>query len=147
MVTDADSFGTLIAELNSFYAEAAAGNFTKAEPLPTQYADFAVWQRHVLGSRSDPDSRYRSDLRYWQDILSELPTETALPLDHSRDGSDERTIRPATTSLPSEETAKIDELLVEHKATPLQALIAALSLTLWAEGAGTVVPIDGGSTT
>ncbi|MFG1923182.1 amino acid adenylation domain-containing protein [Cryptosporangium sp. NPDC048952] len=141
MVTDADSFGTLIAELNRFYAEAAAGNSIEAEPLPTQYADFAVWQRHVLGDRSDPESRYREGLQYWQDVLSDLPTETPLPLDHSRDQSDERTIRPATTSLSGEETARLDELLVEHRATPLQALIAALSLTLWDEGAGSTVPI------
>ncbi|MDQ7909541.1 amino acid adenylation domain-containing protein [Phytohabitans sp. ZYX-F-186] len=141
MVTDADSFGILVHELNKFYIEATTGNYAEAEPLPTQYADFAVWQRHVLGNRSDPESRYRLDLRYWQDMLSDLPTETALPLDQPRDGSEERTIRPATTSLLREEAAKLDELLVEHKATPLQALIAAFSLTLWDEGAGNIVPI------
>nr|WP_239062464.1 non-ribosomal peptide synthetase [Streptomyces sp. SID13031] len=141
IITDADSFGVLVHELNKFYLEAAAGNSTEVEPLPTQYADFAVWQRQVLGNRKDPESRYQSDLRYWQDMLSDLPTETVLPLDQPRDGSEERTIRPATTSLTSNETATVDELLVEHKATPLQALIAAFSLALWDEGAGDTVPI------
>ncbi|WP_165952389.1 non-ribosomal peptide synthetase [Kribbella albertanoniae] len=141
IVTDADSFGTLIQELNRFYVEAATGNPTELAPLPTQYADFSVWQRHVLGSREDPESRYQSDLRYWQDTLSDLPTETVLPLDRPRDESDERTIRPATTSLTSAETAAVDEFLVEHKATPLQALLAAFSLALWDEGAGDSVPI------
>ncbi|WP_330275560.1 amino acid adenylation domain-containing protein [Lentzea sp. NBC_00516] len=141
IVTDADSFGTLVHELNKFYLEAATGDPAEVAPLPTQYADFAVWQRHVLGSRKDPDSRYQLDLRYWQDLLSELPTETVLPLDQPRDASEERTIRPATTSLTSDETATVDELLFELKATPLQALIAAFSLALWDEGAGDVVPI------
>nr|WP_238356094.1 non-ribosomal peptide synthetase [Kribbella italica] len=141
IVTDADSFGTLIHELNEFYLEAATGTSAAVAPLPTQYADFAVWQRHVLGNRKDPESRYQADLQYWQDVLSDLPTETALPLDQSRDGSDGRTIRPATTSLTSDETATVDELLVEHKATPLQALIAAFSLALWDEGAGEAVPV------
>ncbi|NNN35585.1 amino acid adenylation domain-containing protein, partial [Streptomyces sp. S3(2020)] len=141
IVTDADSFGILVHELNKFYLEAAAGNSTEAAPLSIQYADFAVWQRHVLGSRKDPGSRYQSDLRYWQDVLSDLPTETVLPLDQPRDGSEERTIRPATTSLTGDETATVDEFLVEHKATPLQALIAAFSLALWDEGAGDTVPI------
>ncbi|WP_285690254.1 non-ribosomal peptide synthetase [Actinoplanes sp. NBRC 103695] len=141
IVTDADSFVVLVRELNEFYIEAVTGNPTEVEPLPTQYADFAVWQRHVLGSRRDPDSRYQLDLQYWQDALSGLPTETALPLDRPRDGSEERTIQPATTSLTADETAKVNELLVEHKATPLQALIAAFSLALWDEGAGDSVPI------
>ncbi|MEV6172496.1 amino acid adenylation domain-containing protein [Streptomyces sp. NPDC051954] len=141
IVTDADSFGILVHELNKFYLEAASGNSTEVAPLAIQYADFAVWQRHVLGSRRDPESRYQSDLRYWQDTLSDLPTETVLPLDQPRDGSEERTIRPVTTSLTSNETATVDEFLVEHKATPLQALIAAFSLALWDEGAGDTVPI------
>jgi amino acid adenylation domain-containing protein len=141
IVTDADSFGILVHELNKFYLEAAADSSTEVAPLSIQYADFAVWQRHVLGSRRDPESRYQSDLRYWQDILSDLPTETVLPLDQPRDGSEERTIRPATTSLTGDETTAVDEFLVEHKATPLQALIAAFSLALWDEGAGDTVPI------
>ncbi|WBQ08460.1 non-ribosomal peptide synthetase [Kribbella sp. CA-293567] len=141
LVTDADSFGVLVHELNKFYLEATTGSSTEIAPLPLQYADFAVWQRHVLGDRKDPESRYQSDLRYWQDTLSDLPTETVLPLDQPRDRTEERTIRPATTSLTSDETATVDELLVEHKATPLQALIAAFSLALWDEGAGDTVPI------
>ncbi|WP_394618762.1 amino acid adenylation domain-containing protein [Lentzea sp. JNUCC 0626] len=141
IVTDADSFGILVQELNEFYLEAVDGRATEVAPLSIQYADFAVWQRHVLGSRKDPESRYQADLRYWQDVLAELPTETVLPLDQSRDASEERTIRPATTSLTGEETAVVDEFLVEHKATPLQALIAAFSLALWDEGAGDAVPI------
>ncbi|WNV85309.1 non-ribosomal peptide synthetase [Umezawaea sp. Da 62-37] len=141
IVTDADSFGILVHELNKFYLEAAAGNHAEVAPLSIQYADFAVWQRHVLGSRKDPESRYQSDLRYWQDVLSDLPTETVLPLDQPREASEERTIRPATTSLTGDETAVVDEFLVEHKATPLQALIAAFSLALWDEGAGDAVPI------
>nr|WP_269805578.1 non-ribosomal peptide synthetase [Streptomyces geranii] len=141
IVTDADSFGILVQELNKFYLEAASGNSTEVAPLPIQYADFAVWQRDVLGSRRDPESRYQSDLRYWQDVLSDLPTETVLPIDQPRDASEERTIRPATTSLTSSETATVEEFLVEHKATPLQALIAAFSLSLWDEGAGDTVPV------
>ncbi|MGW6442859.1 amino acid adenylation domain-containing protein [Lentzea sp. NPDC055074] len=141
IVTDADSFGILVQELNRFYLEAVTGGSTEVAPLSIQYADFAVWQRHVLGSRKDPESRYQADLRYWQDMLSDLPTETVLPLDHARDASEERTIRPATTSLTGEETATVDEFLFEHKATPLQALIAAFSLALWDEGAGDAVPI------
>ncbi|GLZ04746.1 hypothetical protein Acsp03_22120 [Actinomadura sp. NBRC 104412] len=141
IVTDADSFGTLVHELNEFYLEAATGKPADVAPLPTQYADFAVWQRHVLGDREDPESRYQSDLRYWKDLLSDLPTETVLPLDRPRDASEERTIRPATTSLTGDETAMVDELLFELKATPLQALIAAFSLVLWDEGAGDTIPV------
>ncbi len=141
MVIDADSFVILVDELNKFYLESASGNSTEVAPLSIQYADFAVWQRHVLGSRKDPESRYQADLRYWQDTLSDLPTETVLPLDQPREKSEKRTIRPATTSLTSHETATVDEFMVEHRATPLQALIAAFSLALWNEGADDTVPV------
>ena len=54
IVTDADSFGILVHELNKFYLEAATGSSAEVASLPTQYADFAIWQRQVLGNRKDP---------------------------------------------------------------------------------------------
>ncbi|MGO2521751.1 MAG: condensation domain-containing protein, partial [Microbacterium sp.] len=141
IITDEQSFEPLIRDLNAFYAEALTGRAAGLPSLPVQYADFAVWHRAMLGDRSDPGSLYRTELDHWRDVLTGLPAETVLPLDHSRDETDTRTVVPASAALSSSETEAIDELLIERSATPLQALMTALSLALWVEGAGSSVPI------
>ncbi|RCS61184.1 non-ribosomal peptide synthetase [Microbacterium sp. JB110] len=141
LITDEQSFEPLIRDLNAFYAEALTGRPAGLPSLPLQYADFAVWHRAMLGDRSDPGSLYRTELDHWRDVLTGLPAETVLPLDYSRDETDTRTVFPASAALSSSETESIDELLIERSATPLQALMTALSLALWVEGAGSSVPI------
>ncbi|MGO1850387.1 amino acid adenylation domain-containing protein [Microbacterium sp.] len=141
IVTDEQSFEPLVGDLNALYTEAVTAQAAELPPLPVQYADFAIWHRAVLGDRGDPKSQYRTDLDYWRGVLSSLPVETVLPLDHSRDETEVRTVLPTDATLSSSETATIDELLAEWSATPLQALMTALSLALWTEGAGTSVPI------
>ncbi|QYN36930.1 amino acid adenylation domain-containing protein [Pseudonocardia sp. DSM 110487] len=141
IVTDERSFAILADELNEFYIEALAGRTIRRRPLTVQYADFAIWQHQVLGDKSDAESVYSADLQYWKTMLAGLPVETPLPLDHPRAESEERTSLPTALELTREETAIVDSLLLEHKATPLQALVTALSLALWDEGAGPVVPI------
>ncbi|AYJ48485.1 non-ribosomal peptide synthetase [Rhodococcus sp. P1Y] len=135
MVTDENSVEPLIRDLTAFYT----GNHV--EPLTVQYADFAVWHREVLGDRDDVGSRHHVELGYWRDLLAGLPVETPLPLDHARGDTDERTIRSVEAVLSMGDTDTVDDLLVEQRATPLHAVITALSLALWNEGAGPRVPV------
>ncbi|WP_037110548.1 non-ribosomal peptide synthetase, partial [Rhodococcoides fascians] len=135
MVTDENSVGPFIRDLTAFYIG------EPLEPLAVQYADFAVWHRDVLGDRDDSGSRHQVELDYWRDLLAGLPVETPLPLDSARGDTDERTIRSVEAVLSSSDTDTVDDLLIEHRATPLHAVITALSLALWNEGAGAHVPV------
>ncbi|AEF42505.1 Non-ribosomal peptide synthetase [Hoyosella subflava DQS3-9A1] len=66
------------------YTSRISGGAPDWEPLAVQYADYALWQRALLGSEDDPESIAAQQLEYWEEVLSGLPDVLELPLDHPR---------------------------------------------------------------
>ncbi len=84
IVADGFSIAPLARDVAVAYAARVAGRPPGWEPLTVQYADFALWQRRVLGDPDDPSSMLAREEAYWLDRLAGAPPVTTLPLDRPR---------------------------------------------------------------
>ncbi|MEU6562842.1 non-ribosomal peptide synthase/polyketide synthase [Nocardia nova] len=84
IAADGSSMGPLTRDLMTAYAARTAGEAPRWTPLPVQYADFAVWQRTLLGVDDDPESSAAEQIRYWVRALAGLPDQLELPTDRPR---------------------------------------------------------------
>ncbi|MCJ0905033.1 amino acid adenylation domain-containing protein [Rhodococcus sp. ARC_M6] len=96
--TDGFSMGPLTRDVMSAYYARSVGNTPTWAPLPVQYADYALWQREVLGSEADAESVLAQQIDYWARTLDGVPDQITLPSDRVRPAV--FTGRGATLSFP-----------------------------------------------
>ncbi|MFE7801363.1 amino acid adenylation domain-containing protein [Nocardia sp. NPDC057440] len=138
---DGSSLAPLARDVAVAYAARTAGDAPAWLPLDVQYADYALWQQEVLGSREDPDSPLSRQLAYWTQELAELPDDLDLPTDRPR---------PAVASLRGDGEQRTvpaalhrDLLAVAraHRATLFMVMRTALAVLLARLSGGTDIAI------
>lgn len=79
IASDGWSMNVLSKEFMHLYRAYSANKPAMLPALPIQYVDYAYWQNHTLDG-----SLMQTELAYWKEKLSGLPTVHGLPLDKPR---------------------------------------------------------------
>ncbi|WP_416969940.1 non-ribosomal peptide synthase/polyketide synthase [Streptomyces sp. 4F14] len=138
---DGESIDPLRRDFVQAYAARAAGEAPQWSPLPVQYADYALWQRELLGSEDTPDSLISRQIAYWTAQLADLPDEITLPTDRPRTATPSHAGGRFEFDLSVEAHAKAGDLARQSGATVFMVLQSTLALLLSRSGAGDDVPI------
>ncbi|MFJ4652870.1 non-ribosomal peptide synthase/polyketide synthase [Nocardia sp. NPDC088792] len=130
IAADGFSLNPLLRDLVVAYASRQARVAPGWPPLAVQYADYALWQRELLGDEQDPESRAAREIAFWTDELDDLPAQLDLPADRPRPA--ESSYRGATFEeiIPAELRAAVDAVAARCQATPFMVLHAALAALL-----------------
>ncbi|WP_281688857.1 non-ribosomal peptide synthetase [Pseudonocardia thermophila] len=124
------SLRSLLGDLSAAYRARRAGHAPQWAPLPVQYADYALWQRHVLGDATDPDSVLAGHLRYWRDVLADAPEESTIAADRVRPASPTHRGADLTFALDADVVAGLRRVCEQTGATMFIVAHAAAAVTV-----------------
>ncbi|GCE43503.1 hypothetical protein Rhow_007733 [Rhodococcus wratislaviensis] len=127
---DGFSMGPLVRDVMAAYGARASGGAPDWAPLPVQYADYALWQRELLGSEDDPESLLSRQLDYWTTALAGTPDLLELPTD--RDRPSQQSFRGARIhfSVDADLHRRVRELSRRLGSTEFMTVHAALAVLL-----------------
>jgi nonribosomal peptide synthetase DhbF len=148
IASDGWSMRVLMADLAAAYQARRDGRAPDWPDLPVQYADYALWQRDLLGGAvgdGDGDGGngavLAGQIEYRRQALAGLPEELALPFDRPRPAEPSRRGGFVRWRLDARLHAALADLAREHQASVFIVLHAGLAALLSRMGAGTDIPL------
>ncbi|WP_228122256.1 non-ribosomal peptide synthetase [Saccharothrix syringae] len=141
IAADGWSMRPLTRDLTTAYTARRRGRRPDWAPLPVQYADYALWQRELLGDKSDPSSLFATQLAYWTTALAGLPDCLRLPTDRPRPAVP--SYRGGTVPMRFDPALHRDLAALARRlgASVFMVLQAGLAVVLGKLGAGDDIPV------
>ncbi|MFJ1618595.1 condensation domain-containing protein [Streptomyces sp. NPDC088251] len=134
---DGWSLAPLVRDLSRAYTARTSGEAPSWADLPVQYADYALWQRELLGDPDAPDSLITEQTRFWRKELAGLAGHTHIDVGagrpqvpSQRGGLTQARVSPATHEA-------LRHLARVTGTSVFMAVYAALAALLTRRGAGT----------
>ncbi|MES2758519.1 MAG: non-ribosomal peptide synthase/polyketide synthase [Pseudomonadota bacterium] len=125
IVSDGWSMGVLLGEIGALYGAFREGRTSQLEPLPVQYADYAIWQRDWLQGEV-----LERQLAYWKGQLAGAPAALELPTDRPRPAVQSFRGERLAVALPAPLSRDVEALARNEGATLFMVLLAAFQLLL-----------------
>ncbi|MGO2037128.1 MAG: amino acid adenylation domain-containing protein [Brevibacterium sp.] len=139
IATDGASLRPLTQDLSTAYAALRGSAHPMQRTLEVQYAEFALWQRHVLEVEQRPGTDaplLDRKIRTWHERLEGAPTDIRLPADRPRPTTARQSGRHHHFSLDARTSARLAAVAAENGASLFMALHSVLAGYLSRLGAG-----------
>ncbi|WP_329415483.1 amino acid adenylation domain-containing protein [Nocardia vinacea] len=130
IAADGFSMGPLARDLMSAYSIRSGGARPQWQPLDVQYADYAIWQRAVLGAEDDAESLLAQQIAFWRTELAGLPEQMALPTDRPRPAVLSSRGAVFAFEIDAEVHTALERIAREHHSTLFMVVHAALAVLL-----------------
>ncbi|WP_156094992.1 non-ribosomal peptide synthetase, partial [Nocardia lijiangensis] len=127
---DGSSLAPLAADLMTAYKARVRQQVPPWAPLPVQYADYALWQRTMLGTESDPSRQAVAQIDYWRAALVDVPEVLDLPADRPRPAKQSFRGATVSTTVPADLHREVIALARRHDATVFMVMHAAYAALL-----------------
>ncbi|MFG2595291.1 amino acid adenylation domain-containing protein [Streptomyces sp. NPDC048462] len=141
ITTDEWSDRPFLRDLATAYAARLEGGAPDWEPLPVQYADYALWQDRLLGDPADRASLAARQLDHWRTALAGAPEELELPTDRARPARPAFSGAELDIAFDAPVHAGLKRLARETGASMFMVVHAAVAALLHRMGAGTDIPL------
>ncbi|RJO72004.1 amino acid adenylation domain-containing protein [Nocardia panacis] len=127
IAADTSSLNLLMRDVLVAYT---AGEALSREPLRVQYADYALWQRAVLGDEDDAVSIAGQQMLFWRTELAGVPNLLELPTDRPRPAVATMAAARVAMSIDAETRAALMDLAGAHGATLSTVVRTAFAVVL-----------------
>ncbi|MDI6104006.1 amino acid adenylation domain-containing protein [Actinoplanes sp. NEAU-A12] len=136
IAADGWSIGPLLRDLSTAYTARLGGAAPAWAALPVQYADYALWQRRLLGAAGEPDSVLGRQLAHWRTALAGAPQQAELPYDRPHPAEPSHRGGQVPVTVPAALHRALLRLARDHDVTLFMVLHAAFAVLLHRSGAG-----------